>query len=377
MVTIEEVKDSNGLKRFAEFAWSVYRDDPYWVPPLKGEILSTLEGKDNPLFMNGPHALFIAYKDTEVSGRICVGINETLNNKKNKAEGYVCMFECCSDYNVASALFERAEQWLGDRNIDLVKGPISPTNGDDLRGLLVEGFNGPPVLMNSYNPRYYRDFFERYGFVKYLDLYAYYWDVKDIPEERYLKAVDYAMKRYRFRVDALRLDQFDREMEDIKTVMDTAMPEWDDLTPPTLEEVRAIGRKLRPLADPELIYIARSGGYPIGFSIGLPDYNQVLKHLNGRMFPFGFLKYLWLKNRITGMRVFVLFVIPEFRKKAVSGTMFLKYIQTAKKKGYTYVEGSTIGETNMDMRRDAERAGGKHYRTYRIYSKPVGRCVSF
>jgi GNAT superfamily N-acetyltransferase len=161
-------------------------------------------------------------------------------------------------------------------------------------------------------------------------------------------------------------------MEDIKKVLDIAMPEeWEDLTPPTIEEIRAEGAQLKPLADEDLILIARSEGKPIGFAIALPDYNQVLQRLNGRLFPLGFLKFLWYKKKTKGFRMFILFVIPEFRKKAVSGAMFCKFLENGVKKGYTYAEGSTIGEENRAMRTDLEKVGGLLYRTYRLYKKDI------
>lgn len=372
MVHIVEVKGKKGLKKFIDFSWEIYKNDPNWVPPLRSDLLKTLQGRDNPLFMNGPHAFFMAYRDGRPAGRICAGINETLNRKKGKEEGYICLFECINDGDVAACLFDHAADWLKKRGKKVMKGPVSPTNGDDYRGLLVKGFDGPPVLMNSYNPDYYPGLFEAHGFQKHLDLYAYYYDVSGIRLERYSKVIQYAMKRYNFRVEPVNLKKLDREVKDIKRVLDEAMPaDWEDLTPPSLEEIKAQANKLKDLADPDLIYIARSGDRPIGFALGLPDYNQVLKRLNGRLFPLGFLKFMWFKRKITGARIFVLFVVPEFRKKAVSSTIYYKCLQAAKRKGYTYGEGSTIGEINLDMRRDAEGAGGIHYRTYRIYRKDI------
>lgn len=372
MLEIKELKTKGEIKKFINFAWDVYKNDNNWVPPLKGDLLKTLMGKDNPLFMNGPHTLFMAYQDGKPVGRLCTGINETLNEKKNQRDGYICLFESINDKNAAYALFDAAASWLKERGINCIKGPVSPTNGDDYRGLLVKGFNGSPILMNSYNPEYYVDFFEEYGFIKHLDLYAYYYDVQNLDSERYERPVDFAMKRYNFRVDAVNLKKIDDEMMDVKRILDIAMPdEWEDLTPPTIEEIRAEGKMIVDLADPDLIYIARSGDKPIGFSIALPDYNQVLKRMNGKMFPFGFMKFLWYKRKINSLRVFILFVIPEFRKKAVSGAMFYKSLLAAKEKKYIHGEGSTIGEINMSMRRDAEGVGGVHYRTYRLYKKEI------
>jgi hypothetical protein len=368
MIEVREISKKEDLKNFIDLTWEIYRDDPNWVPPLRSSLLKTLMGINNPLFMNGPHTFFMAYKDGKPAGRVLTGINEKLNAKKGKREGYISLFETIDDWKVSSLLLDHAASWLRERGMDTMVGPVSPTNGDDSRGLLIEGFDGPPVLMNSYNPRYYIDFFEKYGFSKDIDLLAYYLDPETAPIERFGKVVNYAMKKYNFRVDRFDFKKLDHEVIDIKKILDEAMPSaWGHLTPPSLEELHAEVNTLRKYADNDLLYIARSGSEPIGFVFALPDLNQVLKKLNGRLFPLGIFKYLWYKRRITGLRVFVQFVVPKFQNKAVNGAIFYKLMVEARKKGYTYGEGSTIGEMNIESRRSVEGAGGRIYRIYRLY----------
>jgi hypothetical protein len=372
MIEIKEAKTKKDLKTFINIPWNIYENDINWVPPLKYNMLKILKGKNNPLFMCGPHTMYIAYKDNVPVGRILVGINEKLNNSKNKQEGYISLFESIEDKEIAFSLLNSAVNWLKERGMTSIAGPISPTNGDDYRGLLIKGFDGPPVLMNSYNPEYYPKFFEEYGFSKDIDLYAYYFDPKTVPEERYRRVVEYAMKKFNFRVDKLDMKNLDRDIIDIKKILDISMPEsWEHLTPPSLEELKAEVNGLKPFADPDLIYIARTGNEPIGFVIALPDYNQVLKKLNGRLFPIGFLKYLLYKRKITGIRIFVQFVVPKYRNKGVNGAIFHRLMIESKRKGYTYGEGSTIGEMNIESRRSVEKAGGKLYRIYRLYRKEI------
>jgi hypothetical protein len=162
----------------------------------------------------------------------------------------------------------------------------------------------------------------------------------------------------------------DREINDIKHVLDLAVPdEWPDLMPPSLEEVQEMAKKLLTYADPDLVAIARSGDEAIGFGLALPDYNQVLIHLNGRLTPLAMLKYLWYKRRITSARFFVMFVVPAFRSKGASYAIYYTVFKNGTEKGYTHGEGSTIGETNLRMRADIEGFGGKKYKTYRIFKK--------
>ncbi|NLM37774.1 MAG: N-acetyltransferase [Firmicutes bacterium] len=373
MLQIKEVQDVNGLKKFIALPWTIYKNDPNWVPPLRGQQFRTLQGKNNPFLANGEHTFFLAQDGEErVLGRILVGINQKLNREKKKAEGYLSLFEAVNDREVAFALFDAASQWLRARGLTSIVGPVSPTNGDDNRGILIQGFDGPPVLMNSYNPPYYEDFFEAYGFRKDMDLFAFYLDVASLDTERFDRVVSYAMRKYKFQIERFDRTKLEREIRDIKQILDLAMPaSWEHLTPPSLEEIRSEFQTLVQFMDADLVYIARAGTEPIGFVVGLPDFNQVLKRLNGRLFPFGWVKYLWYKRRITGARIFIQFVVPRFRNKAVNSAIYHRLMVAARRKGYIYGEGSAIAEMNKESIRSVEGAGGRLYRTYRIYRKEI------
>lgn len=371
-VTVTEVTLAADFREFINLPWELYRGNPYWVPPLLSEIVPALKGQNNPLFDKGPHALLLARRAGLPAGRLLVGINDSLNEEKGFREGYLALFESVDDYAVAAALFDTASSWFRERGMEWMRGPL-PHNDDDYRGLLVCGFDSPPTIMNQYHPRFYQDFFERYGFEKYLDYYAYHVDLKTGIPERFNRVVDYAKQRYGYDVQRLDLKNLESEMADVKRIVDVAMPaEWPDFTVPTLEEVRSIGHKLRPVAVADLCYIARSSsGEPIGFSVALPDYNVALKRLNGRLFPLGWLKFLWYRRQIRSARLFVLFVVPAWRKRGVTAAIYLASMQAAARLRYTHAEGSTILETNMPMRRDVERMGAVHSKTYRIYQKRV------
>ncbi len=372
-ITVVKAESSHDIREFVNFQYRHYKGNKNFVPPLRKDMKSMVTGKTNPLFKRGPVSLFIARKNGQTAGRIAAGIDEDLNAGKNSMNGYITLFESVDDYEVAKMLFDRSTGWLKEMGMTMVKGPVSPTGGDDTKGLLIDCFDRPPVLMNSYNYSYYPDFFEKYGFCKDLDLYAYYYDVEKCTHKSRKKVVEYAMKRYEFKVDSIDLDNVEKEIVDIKRILDIAMPEdWDDLVPPSLDEIRGFAGSYRKLAEPRIICIARSNeGTPVGFLVSLPNFNEVFIKMNGRLFPFGFLKLLNYKKHIKSGRTFILFVIPEYRKKGVSGAMFYKVMNEAKNMDYIYGEGSTIGETNYTMRRDADRAGGEHYKTYRIYGLEI------
>jgi len=376
-ITIQKIDTKKQEKEFIILPWKIYVNDECWTPQLISDYKKAIRGESNSLVQSGPFEHIIAYKDREACGRLCVGINNDLNHAKGYKEGYISLFECIDDYDVAKELFDYASNWLKEKGMDRIIGPVSLPNGDDNRGLIIDNFTDPTLVMNTYNKSYYRDLFEKYGFYKYWDCYAYRYNMSDEIDQRYRKFVPYAMEKYKFRIDKIDLKNIKKEMADIKQIIDEAMPdEWDDFMPPTDEEIEIMAKSLVPVADPDLIYIARTEeGRPIGFNIALPDYNQVLKKMNGKLFPIGFIKYLYYKKKIDRLRLFVLFVIPEYRRKGVPSAIYMKLFDEVKSKGYKYGEGSTVWEYNKIMQRDIEKLGGKIYKTYRIFKKDLNDNV--
>lgn len=369
-IKVTEAISRRDHARFINLPWRLYKKDPNWVAPLRQEMWQNMAPEHNALLRLGPHAHLLAWIDGRVVGRLAVGIDENLNSKKNKREGYISLFEAENDYAIAQALFDAAIDWLKERGITSVTGPQSPSNGDDYRGLLIQGFDSPPVLMNTYNPSYYADFFDRYGFAKFFDRLAFYYDLNQLPE-RFGRMVTKVQERYGFHVDKVDLSRLREEFADVKVILDNSWPqEWPDMVPPTLEEIQAEADRLLPVADADLIYIARSNqGQPIGVAVALPDYNQVLAKLNGRLFPIGWAKFLWLKRKITGARLFILMVDKDWHKKGVSAAIYHAVFRAAQSKGYTWGEGGTVHEFNRKMVQDAIGVGGKLYKVYRIYRK--------
>jgi len=370
-VTIQTVRNRREFNQFVKFPYVLYEDDKAWVPPLVGDFKKYVKGEGNYLNQSGPNEKIIAIRDGEVCGRLLVGINEHLNNHKNLKEGYISLFECENDQETAGLMLEFAEAWLVERGMEFVKGPLSLPGGDDNRGFLIDNFTDSTLIMNTYNKPYYPEMFEEFGFEKYCDVYAYKSDSANENIKRYEKIAPFAMERYGFRVDPIDLKNIEREMKDVKRIIDRAMPsEWEDFIPPNDEEIDLIAKQLVPYADPDLIYIARTkDGEPIGFNIALPDYNEVLIRMKGHLLPFGIIKYLYYKNKIRKIRFFVLFVVPEFQKKGVSSAIYWHTFKAAVNKGYDFVEGSTIWDYNEPMKRDIEKYGGKIYKTYRLYKK--------
>ena len=374
LISIKEVNDKKTLNDFVDFIYENYEGDKNFVPPLRSDYIKYVQGVDNDLNEAGPNIKYICYDDDKVVGRLLVGVNNIINEYHGFKEGYISLFECVENYEYAEKLLDKAIEFLKSHGMTKVKGPLSLPGGEDNRGFIVDNFDAQPFIMNTYNKKYYNDFFIKYGFEKYFDCYAYKDTIENADIERYEKLVPYAMKKFDFRVDNIDLSNVDKDAMDIMNVLERALPrEWDDFAPPREEEIRKIVKQLVPFADSDLIFIARDNktNEPIGFNITLPDYNQAIKKMNGKMFPFGFLKFLYYKRKINRIRFFVLFVVPEYRKKGVTSVMYLKTYLNALKKGYTELEGSTIWEYNRDMMNDVESFGAKINITYRIYQKDI------
>lgn len=374
LISIKEVNDKKTLNDFVDFIYENYKGDKNFVPPLRSDYIKYVQGVDNDLNEAGPNIKYICYDDGRVVGRLLVGVNNIINEYHGFKEGYISLFECVENYEYAEKLLDKAIEFLKSHGMTKVKGPLSLPGGEDNRGFIVDNFDAQPFIMNTYNKKYYNDFFIKYGFEKYFDCYAYKDTIENADIERYEKLVPYAMKKFDFRVDNINLSNVDKDAMDIMNVLERALPrEWDDFAPPREEEIRKIVKQLVPFADSDLIFIARDNktNEPIGFNITLPDYNQAIKKMNGKMFPFGFLKFLYYKRKINRIRFFVLFVVPEYRKKGVTSVMYLKTYLNALKKGYTELEGSTIWEYNRDMMNDVESFGAKINITYRIYQKDI------
>ena len=371
---IRPVLTGSDQKEFINLAWELYKEDPNWVPPLIMDMKAIFNPKKNALLHLGPYRFFLATEAGRTVGRIGVGIDNHLNQTKDFKGSYFTLFECINDYQVAKALFETSLQWAKSQGAEFITGPQSPTNGDDYRGLLIKGFDTPPVLMSSYNPSYYQDFFAQFGFEKFFDRNAYCIDIanSNLPEE-VAAVVEYAKKRYGFRVSPIDMKHFKEEVEAIVEISTTAWPDdWPDMVPPSAAEVRAEVTKLKPLIDPELVYLARDkNDRPIGYGVTFPDYNQLLKKMNGRLLPLGWFHFLFGKRKIEGTRSFILFTIPEYQKKGVSAAIYLEGIKAVQRRGYKWADFSSIHDFNVKMNQDAVGAGGQLYKIFRIYRKEL------
>ena len=359
------------LKRFMKFAYKFYKDDPNWVPPLRSDMMSILSGVHNTLFRYGPHTFFMAYRDGEPVGRILAGIDEKLNAIYKMKQAYFALFECANDQEAANGLFTAALNWAKQKGMDTIIGPVSPTNGDDAKGVLIQGFDERPKLMNSYNPRYYVQLYENFGFRKDEDHIAYIIHDRDITFNRKKEQIEKAKARFGFSVKPLSLDDIPKAASELHHVLIEGMPiGWQYTTPPDVDALVEEIMNLKMLYKGKYVYVSYSPeGEPIGFVVGLPDYNQVLRRMNGRLFPIGWMYFLAGARRINGIRMFVQFVSRKHVQKGINSAMFWEVYQDFQRDGMEFCEASTIGEYNTPSIASIMNLGFEPYRVYRVYRK--------
>jgi len=369
-LNVWEVRNEKDLMAFIRFPWKIYQGDRYWVPPLiKDQFLRF--SPNHPFLSHSEMILFMADKGGQTVGRIAGIIDHHYIKFHQENVGFFGFFESTPDPDVAEMLLSRVGGWLKEHGMEKMAGPINPSTNDEC-GLLVEGFDTSPCLMMPYNPHYYPSLLEGFGLKKAMDLYAYWLEESFFLDDRLLRITERLIKRNpQLRVRPINLRQFDEELKIVKEIYNDAWSRNWGFVPLTEEEIDDLGKNLKPLVVPDLVLFAYWGDEPIGFSVSLPDYNEVLKHLNGKVGLLGGLKFLYYSRKIKTIRVMLLGVKRAFQKKGVEGLLYLETFKRGIKKGYPQAECSWILENNPLMQHGIEAMGGKRYKTYRIYEIPI------
>ncbi len=365
-IKVEEVKSKEDLMSFIRLPWAIYQGDRYWVPPLIKDQLYKLSPK-HPFHTHAEIALFLAYRGKKVVGRIAGIVDHHYIEFHQEKVGFFGFFESIEDGEVAQSLFSKVKGWLREKGMQKGLGPMNPSTNDEC-GLLIDGFQSSPVLMMPYNPPYYSSFLEKLGWKKAIDLYAYLIEKSSLVEERLSRLEELVKKREpRLWVRPIRFGQIEKELKTIKEIYNQAWSKNWGFVPLTDEEIDDLAKNLIPFAIPDLVLFVYLGEEPIGFSVALPDYNQVLKHLNGRIGLIGGIKYLYYRRKIKTIRMMLLGIKHGFQKKGAEGLLYAETIKNGLQKGFESAECSWILENNHLMKHGIESLGGKHYKTYRIY----------
>lgn len=368
--TLTEVKTDRELLDFIRLPWEIYRGDPYWVPPLIKDQLQKFS-PGNPFRAHSEMVLFLAYQEGRIVGRIAGIIDHHYVEVHQEKLGFFGFFESVREPEVTETLMTQVRSWLKGRGMEKMAGPMNPSTNDEC-GLLIDGVEASPCLMMPYNPGYYPGLIEKAGFRKAMDLYAYLLEESTFQFDRLNRITERLGKREpQLRIRPINMKHFDSELAIVKELYNLAWSQNWGFVPLTEAEIDDLAKNLKPLLVPDLVLFAYWGDEPVGFSVALPDYNQVLKHLNGKVGLRGSLKFLYYSKKIHKIRVMLLGVKQAFRKKGIEGFLYIETFKRGIQRGYYIAECSWVLESNPLMQHGLEAMGGKRYKTYRIYEAPL------
>jgi GNAT superfamily N-acetyltransferase len=370
-MNILPVTTKQELAAFINLPYRLYKKDPVWVPPLKDEQRGQFDPKRNPLLDHCERQLFLLEDKGEPIGRIAAFIDLLAIDFWKQRVGLFGYYECIPDPAAARLLLDAAVAWVKSRNCTSIRGPWSFVSQE--WGLVVEGFNPSPVVMAPYNPPYYADQFASFGLEKVKDLLCWYVSAAEgykIPE-RILRLTDAVQKRYDVHIRQLDMNHYDEEVKIIIELANSTIIDNWGFSPVTEAEVRAMAHDMKPVLQSRGVLFAEdAGGKPIGFAITLPDVNTLLKGLNGRLFPFGFIKLLTGIPRLHRYRMFALGVIPEYQGKAIDSLLYRAMHETLYSPD-VWMEINYVLEDNWPMVNAIKKLGCTPLRRYRVFEKRV------
>jgi GNAT superfamily N-acetyltransferase len=368
MITIRAVRTSSDVKNFIKMMWHIYRDDMVWVPPLVMDRKMLMDKKKNPFYKHAEAEFFLAERNGEVVGRIAAIINHAHNAFHEENIGHFGFYESIDNAEVSSMLFDAVKQWLKKRGISKMLGPMNPSTNDEC-GLLIHGFELPPMVLMTYNPRYYIDLFEAEGLAKEKDLFAYFLDGKEVFSDKLVRVATMVQQREKITFRSMNMKDFETEVQRIKIVYNNAWSRNWGFVPMNDEEFDYLAKQLKQIVNPKLVVIAEKNNEPIGFALSLPDINIALRYNNRGGLIGGIYQLLRRKKEINQVRVITLGVNKEYQSGGTASVLFYETAKRAVENGYGCGEASWILEDNLMMNRSAEMLNAHRYKTYRIYQQ--------
>jgi len=371
-VKIKEVKTKTELKTFINLPRKIYRNDPLWVPPIWNDENKLYTEKHNPVLAHSDYTLYLAYDGKEIIGRNLAYIDHNYNSYYKSKTGFFGSFECMDSYSAAHSLIEKSETVLCGKGMAKVLGPVNPVAEN--WGFLLKGFHLSPVFMAPYNPPYYNDFFVKEGYSKAKDLLAYDADSRkgyNIPE-RFINFSKKLLARYPdLSVRKLDRKHLLKDAEAIWNISNISLRNNWGYVPLNRDEFLDMFKKLRIIVDTDAVWIVEDNGRMIGYALGFPDINIIIKNINGRLFPFGFAKMIINSRHLKDYRLFGLAVLPEYHNRAIDVLLYIN-LYTALKPKINRLEANYILEDNPNIRNALEKLNLTHIKTYRVYEKELG-----
>jgi len=383
-LTIRPVESDRDVERFIEAAHVAQGPDPHWVPPLRAVLRRQLDPKKNPWFRHGEAALWVAELGGRPVGRISAQVDRRYVERYEDASGFFGFFESIDEQRVADALFDRAAAWLGERGMRRCIGPFS-FNINQESGLLVQGWHCPPRMMMGHAQPYYRRLVEESGFDKLTDMLAYLTPMDTALPFKQIQWLERVLARNsRLAVRPLDMRRFEEEIGTIGRLFNDAWAGKWGFIPLDEAELAHLAREMRALIVPELVAIATFDGRPVAMCVALPDFNEMIADLDGRLWPLGWWKLAWRiaarRSCVSRTRVPFMGVAPAYKNKAMGSVLALLTVGAVRKAslelGMPVSEMSWVLENNRQARHCIEDIGGRVYKTYRIYAKATAgeRC---
>jgi GNAT superfamily N-acetyltransferase len=376
-VDVQPVATPDDLNRFVRFPWRIYANDPYWVPPIISQIEKRLDTQRNPFWEYADRELFLARRDGEVVGTVAAIVNHQHNQQFGDQTGFFGFFETINDEQVAEALISAAADWLRERGMDLMRGPINGAPTDEV-GVLIAGHDRQPSVWEGHTPPYYQELIERLGFRKYDDYFAYElwfkdldWDLRNLPS-KFWRVAEKVRSKTGVAVRKVDMRQWDSEVAKIHYLYNEAFRTIPGHTDMSLEKFSSMAASMRPFLDPDLVVMAEVDGQPVGFAVALMDVNEALCHFRrGKLYPWDLIRLKWHMGRIRTACGKMLGILPEYRARGLEILLGLEFAQHILRKGYERIEMSLLQEKNTMINRIVQRVGAKPYLHYRVYEKPL------
>jgi hypothetical protein len=376
-LTIRPVRTRRELKRFVKVPFHLHRDSEQWVPPLVFERMQFLDRKKNPWFEHGEAEYFLAEREGEPVGRITAHVDSRWDSYQGGSDAMFCFFETAEDPEVVRALFDAATEWAAGKGRERILGPMDFTTNDEI-GILIEGFERQPMILEPWHPPYYQRLIEAEGFAKTMDVLMWELRMGQLKEgEKFDPSIHEAAEKA-LRDEGITIRNMRRrEMAaEVRRFMDVYNEAWGDnwgFVPITDAEVEFQAKNLKQVLDEEWTFMAEKDGEVVGAALTLPDINQVMAKLNGRLLPFGWAKFLLGRRKIDRLRVFALGVKHDYRHTGVAAGLYLEHIKLAAQPDKIHWgEMGWILETNKPMNRAMEGMGGKIVKKYRLYERSIG-----
>jgi GNAT superfamily N-acetyltransferase len=370
-IDVDEVRGRRLRDAFLRLPWRIYADDPQWVPPLLMERKEFIDARKHPFLRHGATTQFVAFQRGRLAGRVLVSDDPNYNAEHSTNVGCFGMFEAVDNERVAAALLDAASGWLRARGRTEMIGPIDYSTNYAC-GLLIDGFDTPPRVMMNHNPPYYSRLLEAWGMAKAKDLYSWWFeDPHDMLATWKVKAERLAA-RGRITLRHFQVADMAAELARCKAIYNSAWERNWGFVKMTDAEFDHLAKDLRRIALPELLLFAEMDGQPVGFSMTLPDINEAIRPLNGRLLPLGWLRLLRNQRRIKTARLLTLGVLEGYRRRGVTELLILRTLDYGKNVvRYTGAELGWTLEDNDLINRAIVAVGGTRYKTYRIYQREV------